>query len=95
MTLRWRKDKPETGLRAVGAGPRGHRLFLDDNEDELAIVSPDGGGWLRPLSGWYWYAMNLPDNKLYNSYAQGEIFETEKEAKAAALAYVKKALGRK
>ena len=52
-TLRWKKDAAETGLRAVGAAPRSHRL-RDSNGKEYAWVAPNGGGWIRPQNGWYW-----------------------------------------
>lgn len=88
MTLRWRKDPKETGLRAIGAGPRGSSLYLDDEDDYLASTRADGGSWRGPFKGWYW---SVPSNKEkgiehYNCYPN--IYETEKEAKDAAKKYV-------
>lgn len=96
MALRWRKNPRETGLRAVGAGPRGSALYLDGNYDDwIASINADGGTWMGPFKGWYWVA---PSNEKlgiqhYNSYP--EIFETEKEAKDKAMAYVKNAMKEK
>jgi hypothetical protein len=89
MTLRWRKEPKETGLRAVGAGPyRSSSLWLDDESDYLATVSPDGGDWRKPFRGWYWVACTNQEKgiKLFNSYPR--VYETEKEAKDAAKKYV-------
>jgi len=90
MTLRWRKDPKETGLRSVGAAPQGHKLYLveADKEDYIAWVSPFGGSWRGPLEGWYWVVPS--DEKLglefRNTHATP--VATEKEAKDAAKKYV-------
>jgi hypothetical protein len=88
MTLRWRKNPRETGLRAVGAGPQGHTLWLDDEDDYLASVNPSGGNWKKKFEGWFW---TVPTNKdkgipYHNTYPL--LYETEKEAKDAAKKYV-------
>ena len=83
--LRWKLQPAETGLRAVGAGPRSSDLH--DGEKQYAVVSPVGGGWRAPLTGWYWVAgwdsgvphMNTCDRPC----------KTVEEAKASAMAYVK------
>lgn len=92
MTLRWRKNPKETGLAAVGAGPRGSSLYLDDETDYLASTNASGGDWTKKFEGWYW---SVPSNKekgieRYNSYPA--LLETEKEAKDAAKKYVQKAI---
>jgi hypothetical protein len=92
MTLRWRKNPKETGLRAVGAGPRGSHLYLDDEDDYLASIAAFGGSWRGKFEGWYW---SVPSNKekgieYFNSYPQ--LYETEKEAKDAAKKYVQEAI---
>ena len=51
MALRWKKDPKETGLRAIGAGPRGSTLREGDKE--YAHVSSLGGGWQGGVRGWY------------------------------------------
>lgn len=51
--LRWKKQPRETGLRAVGASPRGYDYH--DGQTVYAVVSPKGGGY-TPLRGWYWVA---------------------------------------
>ncbi len=83
--MRWKKDDPETGLRRVGAGPRGSKLR--DSEREWAWVTALGGGW-RECKGWYFVVpsgLPIPYENTCSSPA-----ETEKEAKDQALAYVKK-----
>lgn len=56
MAARWRLDPAETGLRAVGAGPRCSGLYAGTS-DWILKVSPIGGDWKEPLIGWYWYGM--------------------------------------
>ncbi len=83
--MRWKKDAPETGLRRVGAGPRGSKLR--DSENEWAWVRPIGGG-LRELKGWCFIVpsgLPIPYENTFRSPV-----ETEKKAKDQALAYVKK-----
>jgi hypothetical protein len=92
MTLRWRKDPRETGLRAVGAGPRGSGLY-ENKIKKFAHVSPLGGDWMRPLAGWYWVAgwdSDVPHRNTYRTPC-----ETEDEAKAEAFAYVQQHLKEK
>lgn len=86
--LRWKKNPPETGLRAVGAGPRGSKLH--DGVKEYAHLYPDGGNWRKPLAGWYWVCA---------ADAVGEYMNTcndpapdEKTAKAQAMAWVQEKL---
>jgi len=87
VKLRWKKEKAETGLRAVGAGPRPYDYH--DGTTVYAKVYAQGGGW-RPLKGWYWVAgwrscvpyKNTCDN----------LCETAEEAKTQAAEYVKQHL---
>ncbi len=83
---RWKMDPAETGLRAVGAGPRGHTLRL--NGEELMRVCPAGGNWARPLEGWYW--VSHLGGTTRNTYGEGKIWPTAEEAKADATAFYKK-----
>lgn len=84
MTLRWKKHAKETGLRAIGAGPRGSDLR--DGDKELATVY--ASRQRHTVTGWYWV-----------SRASGEHVNTcnspvadETTAKADAMAHVKAAL---
>lgn len=78
MALRWKKEGRETGLRAVGARPRGY-ILNDDGQERLRVV-PLGGGWSGgPVTGWYWYGCGE------NTAAAP--WPTEDEAKAAAMAF--------
>ena len=81
--LRWKQQPKETGLAAVGAGPRGHEYH--DGETVYAIVSPDGGNWRLPLAGWYYYA-SVGDVRV-NTYPR--VWATAELAKAEAAAWVK------
>ncbi len=78
--IRWRKEPNETGLRSVGQCPRGYELR--DGEEILIHVSADGGGWQRPLAGWYWYGADMRGK-------DSGRFKTAEEAKANADAYFK------
>lgn len=84
--LRWKLQPAETGLRAVGAGPRASDLH--DGESEYATAYPIGGNWRGPLTGWYWAARNdeygVP---LVNNFHKP--CATVEQAKAEAMAYVK------
>jgi hypothetical protein len=86
--LRWKRNPRETGLRAVGAGPRGWTLH--DGQEEFACVNALGGDWSRPFSGWYWVAYSRPGIALRNT-CDSPIHDPE-EAKAEAMAYVKAGL---
>ena len=78
---RWRKQPRETGLRSVGARPRGYELRKDG--EDLISVSPAGGGWASPLRGWYWVGYGI------NTYNTKPLFDTAEDAKADADAYYK------
>ena len=79
MTARWRKQPNETGLRAVGQGPRGYELR--ENGEVLIHVSADGGNWARKLNGWYWYGFDV------NTIRIKPHFKTAEDAKADAHAF--------
>jgi hypothetical protein len=91
MALRWKKNPRETGLRAVGASPRGS--VLHDGTNEYASLNPHGGGWRAPLRGWYWVAFadtvgeyrntcNSPAPDEATAKAQEMVFVKEKLAAA-------------
>ena len=82
MAVRWKLDPRPTGLRAIGAGPRGS--FLHDGGDWILRVEPLGGNYARPLRGWFWYGM---DQNTCNKPCA-----TAAEAKAEAMAFYKKSL---
>ncbi len=83
--MRWKKNPPETGLRRIGAGPRGSTLR--DAYTEWAWVSRLAGGWNDP-DGWYFVVPSgLPIP--YENTCRAPV-GTEKEAKDLALAYVKR-----
>ena len=85
MALRWRKNKRETGLAGVGAGPRGHTL--NDGDIYYASVNAHREGLSYNYNGWYWVASgnNIPHKNTCNS-----LCETEEQAKKEAMEYVKK-----
>lgn len=90
MKLRWKKGPKETGLAAVGSGPRGY--VYHDGEQQYASVSPLGGCWRGPLTGWYWVAgwgSGVPHKNTCNNPC-----ETPEEAKKQASEYVKAHLSR-
>ncbi len=86
--LRWKKEPRETGLRSVGAGPRGSELH--DGETVYATVSALGGNWMGPLRGWYFVAGWGSSVPHYNSHKTPS--PDEKSAKEAARKYVQEHL---
>lgn len=89
--LRWKKNPAETGLRAVGASPRGSKLH--DGEMEYASVSPLGGNWARKLGGWYWVCTKDVVGEHVNTC--NDPAPDEDTAKAQAMAYVKAVLAKR
>lgn len=89
--LRWRRDPGETGLRAVGAGPRGFKLF-DANGMQFASVNytRSGGGWYYVVG---WAARDLGLVPHVNT-ADTPVSSPD-EAKAQALAFVRARLAEK
>ena len=83
--LRWKKHAPETGLRAVGAGPY-RSSDLHDGFNVYATVYPSGGDWRGPLLGWYW----VSNADLVGEYVNTctELLQDEAKAKANAKAFV-------
>lgn len=86
--LRWKMEPREAGLRAVGAGPRGH--VYHDGEKLYAVVYALGGSWAMPQRGWYWVAGWESDVPYKNTCDKP--VATADEAKAAAAAYVREHL---
>lgn len=81
MPMRWKKDAPERGLRAVAAWPRSH--WLRDEAKRVACVSPLD----RYGSQWFWVAGWDSAVPHWNNCANPA--STIDEAKAEAMAYVK------
>jgi hypothetical protein len=84
MAARWKLNPHETGLRRVGAGPRGSKLF--DDGKEVASVSALGGGFCGPVTGWMWVCRHAGGVK--NTW--NEPAATAEEAKRQAMAFYKK-----
>ncbi len=81
--MRWRKEPRETGLRSALARERSSYL-RDENGVRYACVSHiRGGGWYF-VAGW--------DSDIPHENTCQQPVETEAQAKAAAIAYVKKHL---
>ena len=80
MTVRWKLNPRQTGLRAVGAGPRGYELH--DGSIVLMWIQANGGGWRRPQEGWYWYGLE--------ANTSSTPVATIEEAKAQARAWYEK-----
>jgi hypothetical protein len=87
--LRWKKNEPERGLRAVAAGPRGSKLSDQDGTHYASVSALRIS--LGRYSGWYWVAGWGSTVPHFNSCDKP--VATEAEAKAEAMAYVKRALG--
>lgn len=88
--LRWKREPAETGLRRIGAGPRGS--FLHDGERTYATVSALGGDWRMPLKGWYFVVGWDSGVPRFNSYETPA--PDEKTAKEQAMAYVREHLSK-
>ena len=87
MSLRWKKDERETGLRAITAGPRSSKLH--NGTDSFATVNAHSTRHTG-ITGWYWAASSHGSVPFRNT--AGEKPLTEAGAKAEAAAYVKKHL---
>lgn len=83
--LRWKRQAAETGLRAVGARPRGYDYH--NGTDEFATIYPNGGGWQRPQNGWYWVAFG--DGIPHKNTCNDPPYESVEQAKKEASEYVK------
>lgn len=92
--MRWKKNPAETGLRSVGAGPRGY--VYHDGKTEYASVNALGGNWRGPLQGWYWCAPSNEELGIeWNNTATDKPYTTPEEAKNAAAEYVKACITKK
>ena len=84
--LRWKKDKKETGLRAVVYRSTGS--YLHDGQTIYATCSQISQSYSDRTTGWYFVAgwdSNVPHKNTCDTP-----YPTEQEAKDAAMAYVKK-----
>ena len=82
MRLRWKKEPRKTGLSRYLAGPRRSKLY--DGTTEYARVQPLGSRVSSPRWLWFWVA--------FDKNTCNEPCEEEAEAKAQAMAFVKKKL---
>lgn len=87
VTLKLRER--ETGLRSIGAGPRGWDIRVDGKH--VGSVSALGGGMHGPVRGWY-FAANEPKLGIPYRNTCGEIGVPVEDVKKAAVAYVKQCL---
>jgi hypothetical protein len=86
MALRWKKNPRPSGLAGVCCGPQGSTLRID-GDVMVATVSP-----LNPSSDrWYWVA-GWGHPRIPHKNTCSEPLQTEKETKAAAMAYVRACL---
>ena len=83
--LRWKKDKPETGLARIGAGPRSSSLT--DGEKVYARVIASGGDWRGKLQGWFWVCGTNVFGEYMNTC--NDLATDEATAKAQAIEFVK------
>jgi hypothetical protein len=88
--LRWKKWKPETGLKAVGESPYRSSDY-HDGETVYATVSADGGGGARALAGWYFHG-RIGTLRINTA---NDLVSTEAEARKKAEVWVRNALGKK
>lgn len=84
MRITFKQNPRETGLRSVGAGPRGYRINLD-GKDVGSVGALGGGAFNGPMRGWF-YVVSGDDFTYRNTC--GEIGRSLDEAKAAAKAYI-------
>lgn len=92
MRLTWKRQPRETGLRAVGAAPRGAILSVDGQQAGTVNALSAGVGSFR-WKGWYWVAgWDCRDRvPQYNSCDTPT--DSLEDAKGACEAYVRRALG--
>lgn len=90
MALRWKKKPKETGLRAVGAAPRGSQLH--DGGKVYAWTAPFGGGSRGPQTGWFWVSPTAATGEFMNT--SNAPVPDEDVAKAAAMAWVTEQLAK-
>jgi hypothetical protein len=82
MSMRWKMDEREKGLRSIVQGPRGY--WLRDGETRLAHVSALG----KRGDQWYWVA-GWDADRVPHKNTLGDPVNSVAEAKAQAMAYVK------
>lgn len=77
-----RKEK-ETGLAAVGAGPRGFDVKVDGRA--VGHIYARGGDWRGPFQGWYYVLPQnaVPGSPHVNTSDAKELYSTEDEVKDA------------
>lgn len=85
---RWKMTPKETGLARIGAMPRGHYL-QDEFGNWIASVSPNGGGWSSRQNGWFYCVNRDAGVEHYNSASDKLFFGEVKDAKNAAVKYIK------
>lgn len=71
MVARWRKSPLPSGLRAIGAWPRGAELH-DDGQCVITVSARSRSG----QDGWYWYGLG----KNTSSTPQPSLEEAKAEA---------------
>ena len=87
MRVTFKLDAYETGLRAIGAGPRGYTIRLDGKD--VGSIGPIGGAAFNgPLRGWYYVVHSL--GPYINTCGEpAELDDVKKAAKAHVLAQAK------
>lgn len=85
VTLRWKRQPSETGLRAVVQGPRGWHLYWGTKR--IATVSVLYKGFSRETDGWYFVARE-DDLKVPHRNTCGERGKPASVARADCVAYV-------
>ena len=90
MALRWKKNEPPTGLARVWYGAIGSKLRID-GETQVASVNAHKNP-MDEKKGWYWVAVCQERGVPHYNSCNETPCETEKEAKDAAMKYVRKHL---
>lgn len=86
MALRWKRNPRPTGLAGVCAGPQGSQLR--DGDHSYATTNYSGRFGSREPKGWFWVARNDSAGVAWKNTCEN-VMETEEEAKAEAMAYVR------
>lgn len=84
MRITFKKNPQETGLRSVGAGPRGYRINLD-GKDVGSVSALGGSAFNGPMRGWFYVVSG--DGFAYRNTCN-EVGRSLDEAKAAAKACI-------
>lgn len=88
MALRWKKNAPPTGLARVGYGAIGSTLRID-GEKKIASVAAHKNPYDKK-EGWFWVASCIEVGIPHYNSCNDIPCATEKEAKDAAMKYVRK-----